>query len=66
MEGTVALRAAAGVRKHPQQEFLQVDTAKSFHLRRRLCRLDRSSRIAAGDLDRLRRHRRFARGSPHR
>ena len=26
MEGTVAARSAAGRRKHPQQEFLQVDT----------------------------------------
>ena len=39
MEGTVASVPPQGGRKHPQQEFLQVDTTNiSVHLRRRVCR----------------------------
>jgi len=42
MEGTVASVPPQGGRKHPQQEFLQVDTTKHpVHLRRRVLGLER-------------------------
>ena len=51
MEGTVAIRAAAGRRKHPQQEFLQVDTDEHpVHLWRRLCRPGKDHRGAGQGL----------------
>ena len=38
MEGTVASVPPQGGRKHPQQEFLQVDTTNIFLYVRRICR----------------------------
>ncbi len=57
MEGTVASVPPQGGRKHPQQEFLQVDTTQHpVHLRRRLLGPRKDHRPArALDLDRLRR-----------
>ena len=44
IEGTIASVPPQGGRKHPQQEFLQVDTAQHpVHLRRRLRRASRRS-----------------------
>ena len=58
MEGTVASVPPQGGRKHPQQEFLQVDTANIlFIVRRRLRRPGQDDlRPRPQDLDRLRRH----------
>ena len=68
MEGTVASVPPQGGRKHPQQEFLQVDTDQHpVHLRRRLCRPRQDHlRPRPQDLDRLRRDGRLAGGPPHR
>ena len=57
MEGTVASVPPQGGRKHPQQEFLQVDTTNIlFIVRRRVCR-PRQDHLGAhpGHLDGLRR-----------
>jgi endopeptidase Clp ATP-binding regulatory subunit ClpX len=59
MEGTVASVPPQGGRKHPQQEFLQVDTDEHpLHLRRRVLRARKDHRPARqGHGHRLRRRR---------
>jgi ATP-dependent Clp protease ATP-binding subunit ClpX len=59
MEGTVASVPPQGGRKHPQQEFLQVDTTNIlFICGGAFAGLDKIITIAAGHVDRLRRRRR--------
>jgi ATP-dependent Clp protease ATP-binding subunit ClpX len=64
MEGTVASVPPQGGRKHPQQEFLQVDTTNIlFICGGAFAGLDKIISAAAEDLDRFRRQR-FAPGRP--
>ena len=50
IEGTVAAVPPQGGRKHPQQEFLQVDTQDPVHLWRRICWPDKviANRVETG------------------
>ena len=68
MEGTVASVPPQGGRKHPQQEFLQVDTTNIlFICGGAFAGLEKIiSRARQGHLDRLRRQRAGARRAPHR
>ena len=67
MEGTVASVPPQGGRKHPQQEFLQVDTTNILFICGGAFAGPRADHLGArqGHLDRLRRHRPGAGRPPH-